>query len=192
MPPWSTRAFGAAGASVVLEELLTGPEVSFFVVANGEAYVPLLSAQDHKRIFDDDRGPNTGGMGAFSPSPLMNDELQSHIEREIVQPVLRGMAAEGQSVSRLSLLRIDADARRPEGDRIQRAGSAIQKRRWCCRCCRIRCSDLLVWMGDGYSRRRETAGDQRPLKRSLSNRRLSPSASSSLLTVIPATFAPAT
>ena len=89
------KAFGAAGASVVLEELLTGPEVSFFVVADGDAYVPLLSAQDHKRIFDDDRGPNTGGMGAFAPSPLIDDALQSRIEREIVQPVLRGMAAEG-------------------------------------------------------------------------------------------------
>ena len=89
------KTFGAAGASVVLEELLAGPEVSFFVVADGERYVPLLSAQDHKRIFDDDRGPNTGGMGAFSPSPLMNDALQSRIEREIVEPVLRGMAAEG-------------------------------------------------------------------------------------------------
>jgi len=89
------KTFGAAGASVVLEELLTGPEVSFFVVANSEQYVPLLSAQDHKRIFDDDRGPNTGGMGAFSPSPLMNAALQSRIEHEIVQPVLRGMAAEG-------------------------------------------------------------------------------------------------
>ncbi len=89
------RSFGDAGASVVLEELLAGPEVSFFVVANGEEYVPLLSAQDHKRIFDDDRGPNTGGMGAFSPSPLMNDELESHIEHHIVRPVLRGMAAEG-------------------------------------------------------------------------------------------------
>jgi phosphoribosylamine--glycine ligase len=89
------KTFGAAGASVVLEELLTGPEVSFFVVADGHHYVPLLSAQDHKRIFDDDRGPNTGGMGAFSPSPLMNDALQSRIEREIVRPVLRGMAAEG-------------------------------------------------------------------------------------------------
>jgi phosphoribosylamine--glycine ligase len=89
------RSFGEAGASVVLEELMTGPEVSFFVVANGEEYVTLPSAQDHKRIFDDDRGPNTGGMGAFAPSPLMNDELQSHIERHIVRPVLRGMAAEG-------------------------------------------------------------------------------------------------
>src|SRR5204862_1610176 len=89
------RSFGDAGTRVVLEELLTGPEVSFFVVANGEHYVSLLSAQDHKRIFDDDRGPNTGGMGAFSPSPLMNDALQSQIEATIVQPVLKGMAAEG-------------------------------------------------------------------------------------------------
>ncbi len=89
------KSFGDAGSRIVLEELLTGPEVSFFVVANGEQYVPLLSAQDHKRIFDDDRGPNTGGMGAFAPSPLMNDALQQQIERSIVQPVLKGMAAEG-------------------------------------------------------------------------------------------------
>jgi phosphoribosylamine--glycine ligase len=89
------RSFGAAGARIVLEEMLTGPEVSFFVVARGESYVPLLSAQDHKRIFDDDRGPNTGGMGAFAPSPLMHAGLQSRIEREVVAPVLRGMAAEG-------------------------------------------------------------------------------------------------
>lgn len=89
------KAFGAAGNRVVLEEMLSGPELSFFVVANGEAYVPLLSAQDHKRIFDDDRGPNTGGMGAFAPSPLATLELQERIEREIVQPVLRGMVAEG-------------------------------------------------------------------------------------------------
>jgi len=89
------RAFGDAGARVVLEECLTGPEVSFFVVADGEQFVPLLSAQDHKRIFDGDQGPNTGGMGAFSPSPLMTDALQSRVIREIVQPVLAGMAKEG-------------------------------------------------------------------------------------------------
>lgn len=89
------KSFGDAGARVVLEELLTGPEVSFFVVANGTEYVPLLSAQDHKRIFDGDEGPNTGGMGAFSPSPLMHDALQAQIETRIVQPVLNGMAAEG-------------------------------------------------------------------------------------------------
>ena len=89
------KSFGEAGSRVVLEELLTGPEVSFFVVANGERYIPLLSAQDHKRIFDNDQGPNTGGMGAFSPSPLMNAALQLRIEQTIVEPVLRGMAAEG-------------------------------------------------------------------------------------------------
>ena len=89
------KTFGEAGARVVLEELLTGPELSFFVVADGDRYVPLLSAQDHKRIFDDDQGPNTGGMGAFSPSPLMNDALQSQIEKTIVQPVLNGMVAQG-------------------------------------------------------------------------------------------------
>ena len=89
------RLFGDAGARVVLEEMLTGPEVSFFVVADGEDYVPLLSAQDHKRIFDDDRGPNTGGMGAFSPSPLMTPALQDRVIREIVRPVLDGMVSEG-------------------------------------------------------------------------------------------------
>jgi phosphoribosylamine--glycine ligase len=89
------KSFGDAGARVVLEEMLTGPEVSFFVVAHGEAYEPLLTAQDHKRIFDGDQGPNTGGMGAFCPSPLMNPALQAQIEKTIVQPVLKGMAAEG-------------------------------------------------------------------------------------------------
>jgi phosphoribosylamine--glycine ligase len=89
------KSFGDAGSRVVLEELLTGPEVSFFVVANGDDYVPLLSAQDHKRIFDGDQGPNTGGMGAFSPSPLMSEALQSQIEQVVVQPVLKGMTAEG-------------------------------------------------------------------------------------------------
>lgn len=89
------RSFGDAGARVVLEEMLTGPEVSFFVIADGEHYVPLLSAQDHKRIFDHDEGPNTGGMGAFSPSPLMTPALQERVEREIVRPVLSGMTAEG-------------------------------------------------------------------------------------------------
>jgi phosphoribosylamine--glycine ligase len=89
------RSFGEAGMRVVLEEMLTGPELSFFVIANGAEYVPLLSAQDHKRIFDGDQGPNTGGMGAFSPSPLMTAALQAQIEQTIVQPVLRGMVAEG-------------------------------------------------------------------------------------------------
>ena len=65
------RKFGAAGDRLVIEECLSGPEVSFFVVSDGARAVPIGSAQDHKRIFDDDRGPNTGGMGAFAPSPLV-------------------------------------------------------------------------------------------------------------------------
>ena len=89
------RAFGDAGAQIVLEECLVGPEVSFFVVADGEAFRSLLTAQDHKRIFDGDEGPNTGGMGAFCPSPLVDIALQQRIEKEIVTPVLAGMASEG-------------------------------------------------------------------------------------------------
>ena len=89
------RHFGDAGARVVLEECLTGPEVSFFALCDGARAVPLRSAQDHKRAYDDDRGPNTGGMGAFSPSPLLDDVLQATVLREIVEPVLEGLAAEG-------------------------------------------------------------------------------------------------
>ena len=89
------RRFGAAGDRVVLEECLCGPEVSFFVVSDGARALPIGTAQDHKRIFDDDRGPNTGGMGAFAPSPLVDDALSARIMREIVDPVISGMAGAG-------------------------------------------------------------------------------------------------
>lgn len=89
------RTLGDAGRSVVLEERLEGPELSFFVVADGEYAVPLVAAQDHKRIFDGDRGPNTGGMGAFAPSPLVDAALQDRILREVVDPVLQGLIREG-------------------------------------------------------------------------------------------------
>lgn len=89
------KQFGAAGSRVVIEECLTGPEVSFFALCDGTRALPIATAQDHKRIFDDDRGPNTGGMGAFSPSPLVDAALQDRIMREIVQPVLKGMRDEG-------------------------------------------------------------------------------------------------
>jgi phosphoribosylamine--glycine ligase len=89
------RQFGDAGAHVVLEECLAGPEVSFFVIADGQRALPLGTAQDHKRIFDDDRGPNTGGMGAFAPSPLVDEALHARIMSGIIQPVLRGMRQEG-------------------------------------------------------------------------------------------------
>jgi phosphoribosylamine--glycine ligase len=89
------RRFGAAGERVVLEEFLAGEEASYFVLADGTAAMPLTSAQDHKRIFDDDRGPNTGGMGAFAPSPLVTPDVERCILDEIVRPVLTGMALEG-------------------------------------------------------------------------------------------------
>src|SRR5260370_19284285 len=89
------RQFGDAGARLVVEECLVGPEVSFFALCDGTRAIPIASAQDHKRIFDGDEGPNTGGMGAFAPSPLVDAGMQARIMREIVDPVLRGMRAEG-------------------------------------------------------------------------------------------------
>jgi len=89
------RKFGASGERVVLEEFLSGQEASFFVLADGAAFMPLSSAQDHKRIFDDDRGPNTGGMGAFAPSPLVTAAVERQVVDTIVRPVLEGMGREG-------------------------------------------------------------------------------------------------
>src|SRR5262245_47726591 len=89
------RRFGAAGDRVVLEECLIGEEASYFVLADGERCVTLGSAQDHKRIFDDDRGPNTGGMGAYTPSPHLTPEIEARVLDGIVRPVLSGMAVEG-------------------------------------------------------------------------------------------------
>ncbi|MGK9166520.1 phosphoribosylamine--glycine ligase [Inquilinus limosus] len=87
--------FGAAGASIVVEECLTGPELSFFALCDGETALPLATARDHKRAFDHDEGPNTGGMGAVSPHPLATPELEARIMAEIVQPTLKAMEAEG-------------------------------------------------------------------------------------------------
>lgn len=87
--------FGAAGASIVVEECLTGPELSFFALCDGETALPLATARDHKRAFDHDQGPNTGGMGAVSPHPLATPELEARIMAEIVQPTLKAMEAEG-------------------------------------------------------------------------------------------------
>jgi phosphoribosylamine--glycine ligase len=89
------RVFGDAGNAIVLEERLEGPEVSFFVIADGEYVVPLVAAEDHKRIFDGDRGPNTGGMGALAPSPRMDAALRDRILTEIVRPVLDGLILNG-------------------------------------------------------------------------------------------------
>jgi phosphoribosylamine--glycine ligase len=89
------RRFGDAGNRIVLEEFLVGQEASYFVLADGTNFVQLGSAQDHKRMFDDDRGPNTGGMGAFAPSPLITADMSQRVSDEIVSPVLAGMEHEG-------------------------------------------------------------------------------------------------
>jgi phosphoribosylamine--glycine ligase len=89
------RIFGESGDRVLIERCLAGVEASFFVLSDGRNAVPLVSAQDHKRVFDDDRGPNTGGMGAFSPSRLVTPALADRVMRDIVAPTLSGMAADG-------------------------------------------------------------------------------------------------
>jgi len=91
----SGDAFGEAGREVVIEDFLEGEEASFMVVACGERYVPLATSQDHKRAEDGDRGPNTGGMGAYSPAPVITPGLAERIEGEIIRPALAGLAAEG-------------------------------------------------------------------------------------------------
>ncbi len=87
--------FGAAGAEVVIEAFLAGEEASFFALVDGETALPLVAAQDHKRAFDGDSGPNTGGMGAYSPAPVMTPELTARVMAEIIRPTVRAMAAEG-------------------------------------------------------------------------------------------------
>ena len=87
--------FGAAGAEVVIEEFLAGREVSFFALCDGETALPLASAQDHKRVFDRDQGPNTGGMGAYSPTPFVTSEIHDQIMSRIISPTVAGMKARG-------------------------------------------------------------------------------------------------
>lgn len=88
-------SFGAAGAEVVVEEFLDGEEASFFAICDGKTALPLATAQDHKRVFDGDEGPNTGGMGAYSPAPVMTDAMVERTMKEIIEPTMRGMAADG-------------------------------------------------------------------------------------------------
>jgi phosphoribosylamine--glycine ligase len=89
------RAFGDASARVVVEEFLAGEEASYIVMADGAHYLPMASSQDHKRAGEGDTGPNTGGMGAYSPAPVVTPEVERRIGEEVIEPTLRGMAAEG-------------------------------------------------------------------------------------------------
>jgi phosphoribosylamine--glycine ligase len=88
-------AFGAAGTEVVIEEFLAGREISFFALSDGESAVALASAQDHKRVFDHDHGPNTGGMGAYSPTPFVTPEIHAEIMAKIIMPTVNGMKSRG-------------------------------------------------------------------------------------------------
>jgi phosphoribosylamine--glycine ligase len=88
-------SFGAAGNTIVIEEFLRGEEVSFIVVANDQQAIALATSQDHKRRDDGDKGPNTGGMGAYSPAPIVTPQLQLRIMREVIEPTLRGLRSDG-------------------------------------------------------------------------------------------------
>src|SRR4029078_958114 len=89
------NAMGDAGARVVIEEFLAGEEASFIVMVDGKHVLPLASSQDHKRLRDGDQGPNTGGMGAYSPAPVVTPGVHARIMREIITPAVHGMANDG-------------------------------------------------------------------------------------------------
>ncbi|HAW14936.1 MAG TPA: phosphoribosylamine--glycine ligase [Cellvibrionales bacterium] len=93
------NAFGEAGHKVVIEEFLEGEEASFIVVSDGVNILPMATSQDHKRIGEGDTGPNTGGMGAYSPAPVVTAEIHARIMREVIEPTVAGMAAEGNTYS---------------------------------------------------------------------------------------------
>lgn len=89
------RSFGGAGRSVVIEEFMEGEEASVLAFCDGHTIVPMISSQDHKRIFDNDEGPNTGGMGAYAPAPVMTEELMAEVQEKILDPICHAMATEG-------------------------------------------------------------------------------------------------
>lgn len=90
------RKFGTAGQRIVIEDFLPGEEASFFALCDGETAIPLIAAQDHKRAYDGDKGPNTGGMGAYSPAPIFTDAMRDLTMERIIEPTLRGMKKEGR------------------------------------------------------------------------------------------------
>src|SRR5699024_7971664 len=91
----SGKGFGQAGRRVVIEEFLIGEEASFIVVASGRQFLAMASSQDHKRRDDGDRGPNTGGMGAYSPAPIVDEAMHARIVDDIIEPALKGLADDG-------------------------------------------------------------------------------------------------
>ena len=104
------RRFGEAGARVVIEERLVGEEASYYAITDGEHVLSLVAAQDHKRVWDDDRGENTGGMGAYAPAPVVDERVEKRILEEVVHPTLRGMAEEGHPYSGVLYVGLMIDA----------------------------------------------------------------------------------
>jgi phosphoribosylamine--glycine ligase len=98
---------------VVIEEFMEGEEASFFIVSDGRSVLPLAAAQDHKTVFDGDRGPNTGGMGAYSPAPIVDEAMAGRVMREIVEPVLGAMAREGAPFAGFLFVGLMIDAKGP-------------------------------------------------------------------------------
>lgn len=90
------QAFGEAGSEIIIEERLDGPEVSVLAFCDGKTAVPIIPARDHKRVFDNDKGPNTGGMGVYAPPPDVNDELVEFVMKKVIQPTIDGTAAQGE------------------------------------------------------------------------------------------------
>ena len=109
----SGKMLGEAGSRVVLEECLTGEELSFLVMSDGERVVPLVAAQDHKRLFDNDQGPNTGGMGAYSTDQMVDDRMRDWLVTHIARPVIAGMRAEGAEYKGILYCGIMMTARGP-------------------------------------------------------------------------------
>ena len=110
--------FGDASAKVVIEEFMHGQEVSFFAISDGQTALPLIGAQDHKRAFDGDQGPNTGGMGAYAPPPVFTKALEQRVMDEIITPTTAGMTQDGHPFVGVLFAGLDDHGRWPETDRI--------------------------------------------------------------------------
>ncbi len=108
------KLFGAAGDELVVEEFLTGEEASFFAIVDGATALPLAAAQDHKRVGDGDTGPNTGGMGAYSPAPVVTPEIVAKVMERCILPTVRGMAAEGKPYRGILFAGLMIDAGEPK------------------------------------------------------------------------------
>ena len=151
----SDERFGDAGRQVVVEELLNGPEVSVFGLSDGRNVRLLVPARDYKRIFDGDRGANTGGMGAIAPPPdAASEDFLEDVARSVLEPCIEALQRAGHSIRRLPLRGADAHASRDCACSSSTPVSAIRRPRWCCRCsvsrsstCSPRAPRAKLWPG---------------------------------------------